>query len=103
MALLIAYGGPYLGAACLKVIQDCLAFLQPQLLRLLLAYISSYQDSRRLDDGSGPGGIQGFVITVSMFCAAVIQSIILNQACLLHVLRFTFVLTILNIVLSAVL
>jgi len=81
MALVAAYGGPYFVAACLKIVQDILGFLQPQLLRMLLAYISDYQDSRRIGGGAGPGSSQGFVIVGAMFVVAVVQSIILGQAC----------------------
>jgi ATP-binding cassette subfamily C (CFTR/MRP) protein 1 len=85
-SLFAAYGGPYLFAAGLKVIQDLLAFLQPQLLRLLLAYISAYQTSRNDRDDvlrgreilSSPG-VKGFAISFIMFAASVMQSIILNQ------------------------
>jgi ATP-binding cassette subfamily C (CFTR/MRP) protein 1 len=79
-ALAAAYGGPYLVAAFLKIAQDCLAFLQPQLLRILLAYISSYQDARRIGHDPDPGAVQGFVIAAIMFIAAAIQSILIGQA-----------------------
>ena len=66
-------------AAGLKVVQDVLAFAQPQLLRLLLAYISIYQDTR-FDSGKRPSNLQGFAIAVLMFVASVVQTIALNQA-----------------------
>lgn len=81
-ALFSAYGSPYLLAACLKIVQDCLAFLQPQLLRLLLAYISAYQSTRyrpTLGGPSGPSPLQGFAIAGLMFVAAVLQTFILHQ------------------------
>ncbi|KAJ6621301.1 metal resistance protein YCF1 [Mycena sp. CBHHK59/15] len=78
-SLFLAYGGPYLMATFLKVIQDLLAFLQPQLLRWLLAYISRYQSSRLQDGGSKPNPLEGFLIAVIMFVASVIQTILLNQ------------------------
>ncbi|KAJ7695169.1 metal resistance protein YCF1 [Mycena rosella] len=78
-SLFLAYGGPYLTAAFLKIIQDCLAFLQPQLLRWLLAYISRYQSSRYQDGGPKPNPLEGFSIAVIMFIASVIQTILLNQ------------------------
>ncbi|KAJ6591736.1 P-loop containing nucleoside triphosphate hydrolase protein [Mycena vulgaris] len=77
-SLCLAYGGPYLMAALLKVIQDCLAFLQPQLLRWLLAYISRYQSSRYQDSGPKPSPLEGFSIAVIMFVASVIQTVVLN-------------------------
>jgi ATP-binding cassette, subfamily C (CFTR/MRP), member 1 len=65
------------------VIQDLLVFLQPQLLRWLLAYISAYQAAHHSpmpgDPETGPSAIEGFAIAIIMFVAAVIQSIFLNQ------------------------
>lgn len=46
VSLFAAYGGPYTVAAGLKVLQDLLAFLQPQLLRLFLAFIARYQAAK---------------------------------------------------------
>ncbi|EAU90288.2 metal resistance protein YCF1 [Coprinopsis cinerea okayama7 len=80
-ALFVAYGGPYAVAAGLKVIQDLLAFAQPQFLRWLLSYISDYQGARLLpdDDPLRPSKFEGFAIAVIMFVASVIQTIALNQ------------------------
>jgi ATP-binding cassette, subfamily C (CFTR/MRP), member 1 len=84
-ALFVAYGWPYFLAACLKITQDCLAFLQPQLLRWLLAYISAYQSAQ---DGinfgglPGPSPLQGFAIAALMFSASATQTFILHQVCL---------------------
>ena len=72
----MAYGGAYAQAAGLKVIQDCLAFLQPQLLRLFLAYISSYHKSANSDPA------EGFTIVAVMFIASMAQTVILHQASL---------------------
>ncbi|KAH0582641.1 hypothetical protein H2248_010564 [Termitomyces sp. 'cryptogamus'] len=77
-ALFIAYGGPYAVAALLKVFQDCLAFVQPQLLRWLLSYISWYQSSR-FRDVDRPSSLQGFAIAGIMFVASVAQTVALNQ------------------------
>jgi hypothetical protein len=85
--LFVAYGQPYLLAACLKIVQDCLAFLQPQLLRWLLAYISAYQSAQGGMKFGGPPGaspLQGFAIAAIMFIAATTQSFILHQVCLLN-------------------
>ncbi|KAF8636372.1 hypothetical protein AX17_003557 [Amanita inopinata Kibby_2008] len=80
-ALFVAYGQPYAAAAFLKLVQDCLAFLQPQLLRWLLAYISHYQGARlgNLQDGTNPSWLEGLSIAFVMFMAAVIQTVTLNQ------------------------
>jgi hypothetical protein len=81
-ALFIAYGGPYAIAAGLKILQDLLAFLQPQLLRWLLSYISWYQGTRYQPD-ERPNGLQGFAIAIIMFITSVMQTICLNQVSLL--------------------
>ncbi|CCL99693.1 uncharacterized protein FIBRA_01714 [Fibroporia radiculosa] len=76
-ALFVAYGGEYAVAAFLKIIQDCLNFLQPQLLRWLLAYISDYQISRF--NSERPSPIEGFTIAIIMFSASITQTIVLHQ------------------------
>ncbi|KAI0305966.1 metal resistance protein YCF1 [Multifurca ochricompacta] len=80
-ALFVSYGGPYVVAACLKILQDCLSFLQPQLLRLFLSFISAYQSARLsgTDDKLAPSPVEGFSIAAIMFIAAITQSIILHQ------------------------
>lgn len=90
-ALLIAYGGPYAMAAGLKIVQDLLAFLQPQLLRWLLSYISRYQDTRFQSDEQ-PSELQGFAIAIVMFMASVTQTICLNQVSviLIHIFKPLF-------------
>ncbi|KAG8892492.1 hypothetical protein FRB99_002688, partial [Tulasnella sp. 403] len=72
-ALAHAYGAPYAFAGFLKVLQDLLAFAQPQLLRLLLAYITAYQTDQSLSR------FQGVALTVVMFVAALVQTSILHQ------------------------
>jgi len=83
-ALFIAYGRPYVVAAGLKIIQDLLAFLQPQLLRWLLSYISWYQISRLqpIDGSNLPSKLEGLSIALIMFVASVVQTITVNQVCL---------------------
>ncbi|KAI0731222.1 metal resistance protein YCF1 [Earliella scabrosa] len=78
VALFTAYGGPYVFALGLKIVQDSLAFLQPQLLRWLLSYISSYQKARFSGDES-PSPVEGFAIAAIMFGASIVQTIILHQ------------------------
>ncbi|KAK0497158.1 P-loop containing nucleoside triphosphate hydrolase protein [Armillaria luteobubalina] len=78
-ALFISYGGPYALAAGMKLVQDCLSFLQPQLLRWLLAYISICQSARYAHDSTKPHPLEGFSIAVLMFVASVAQTVILNQ------------------------
>ena len=81
MALFASYGGPLAFAACLKFIQDCLSFLQPQLLRLFLSFISSYQSAKLsgTDEHLAPSAVEGFSIATLMFLAAITQSIMLHQ------------------------
>ncbi|KAK0202906.1 P-loop containing nucleoside triphosphate hydrolase protein [Desarmillaria ectypa] len=78
-ALFISYGGPYALAAGMKLVQDCLSFLQPQLLRWLLSYISICQSARYAHDSTKPHPLEGFSIAALMFVASVTQTIILNQ------------------------
>ncbi|KLO11533.1 metal resistance protein YCF1 [Schizopora paradoxa] len=77
-SLFAAYGGQYGLAALLKILQDCLAFLQPQLLRWLLSYVSIYQAARE-NGGELPNPLTGFMIAAIMFVAAISQTIILHQ------------------------
>ncbi|KAF7790029.1 hypothetical protein EIP86_000977 [Pleurotus ostreatoroseus] len=82
VALCSAYGGPYAFAALLKVFQDMLAFLQPQLLRLLLSFISRYQSARPSSSPASPGApnaLEGFAIALLMFIASLTQTVILHQ------------------------
>ncbi|KAH7902881.1 hypothetical protein BJ138DRAFT_1021414, partial [Hygrophoropsis aurantiaca] len=76
-ALFLSYGGPYLFAAFLKIVQDALAFLQPQLLRWLLAFISSYQSNK--GTASEPSPLEGFSVAIIMFVASMTQTLILHQ------------------------
>lgn len=91
-ALFVAYGKPYAVAAGLKVVQDLLAFLQPQLLRWLLAYISWYQSARfaPVDGHDVPNKLEGFAIAGLMFVASVVQTITLNQVCLCYIILTIF-------------
>ncbi|KAG9023908.1 hypothetical protein FS837_005575, partial [Tulasnella sp. UAMH 9824] len=72
-AMYHAYGGPYAFAAFLKVLWDILAFTQPQLLRLLLAYITAYQAEKSRTQ------YQGVALIIAMFVATLAQTAILNQ------------------------
>ena len=66
IALFRAFGGPYFRGACIKTISDSLAFVQPQLLRLLITFVDSY---RR---GNEPQpAIRGVVIALAMFATSV--------------------------------
>ncbi|KAF8844780.1 P-loop containing nucleoside triphosphate hydrolase protein [Paxillus ammoniavirescens] len=78
-ALFVAYGGPYVGAACLKIVQDTLAFVQPQLLRWLLAYISEYQSKKGAQFAEGTSPLQGYAFAIIMFAASMAQTTVLHQ------------------------
>ncbi|KAF9269001.1 multidrug resistance-associated ABC transporter [Marasmius fiardii PR-910] len=78
-ALFVAYGKSYGFAALLKFIQDALSFAQPQLLRLLLVYISTYQGARSSTADERPSPLQGFAIAFVMFAASTAQTVLLNQ------------------------
>ena len=65
-ALFAAYESPYALAALLKLVQDILLFLQAQLLRVLLAYISKYQRARDFAEGERPSWLEGFAIALVM-------------------------------------
>jgi hypothetical protein len=86
VALGAAFGATYAEAAGLKVIQDLLAFAQPQFLRMFLSYISAYQaaTSDPTSTPKGPSTIQGVLITLGMFASAMAQTIVLHQVGLLH-------------------
>ncbi len=69
MALFRAYGGPYSVSAIFKVGNDISAFTQPQLLRLLIAFVDSYSP------GNEPQPvIMGSAIALAMFVVGVFQT-----------------------------
>lgn len=78
-SLAYAYGGTYLIAGLLKASQDALAFVQPQLLRRLLRFVSSWDDARRDDGLTAEPASRGFMITVSLFIVAVTQTAVLHN------------------------
>ncbi|WVN85580.1 uncharacterized protein L203_100729 [Cryptococcus depauperatus CBS 7841] len=73
VALFRAYGMPYLVAGFLKACYDVLNFMQPQLLKLLLAFVSSYASSQSMPP------IAGFAISILMFITANIATAVLHQ------------------------
>jgi ATP-binding cassette, subfamily C (CFTR/MRP), member 1 len=99
VSLFVAYGRPFAVALTLKFVSDILMFLQPQLLRSLLAFIARYQtarygsnvgmflwpategmeESKFVTRGEVPPAIEGFAIALLMFISASVQSVILNQ------------------------
>ncbi|GAA5903406.1 hypothetical protein JCM6882_006539 [Rhodosporidiobolus microsporus] len=71
-ALISAYGGPFFMAALYKGLQDILSFTQPQLLKRLLQFVSSYKS-----DEPEPA-FHGYLIALSMFACAVTQTLLLH-------------------------
>ena len=73
IALFRAFGGPYFKGALIKTISDVSAFVQPQLLRLLITFVNSY---RRPDPEPV---IHGVAIALAMFAVAILQTVSLHQ------------------------
>lgn len=69
-----AFGGPYFRGAAIKTISDCLAFVQPQLLRLLISFVDSY---RAGNEPQPP--VKGAAIALAMFAVSVGQTACLHQ------------------------
>lgn len=73
IALIRAFGGPYVRGAIIKCGSDVLAFVQPQLLRILISFVDSYR-------GDEPHPVmRGVAIAVGMFLVSVFQTICLHQ------------------------
>ncbi|OGM42604.1 ABC metal ion transporter [Aspergillus bombycis] len=73
IALFKSFGGSYTRGAIIKCGSDILAFVQPQLLRVLIDFISSYQT-----DNPQPI-IRGVAIALAMFFVSVSQTMCLHQ------------------------
>jgi ATP-binding cassette subfamily C (CFTR/MRP) protein 1 len=73
MAIFKAYGAPYVTAGILKALYDSLSFLQPQLLRILLSFVSSYGQDTPMPP------VAGFAISVAMFITANVATAFLHQ------------------------
>lgn len=74
IALFRAYGGPYIIAAFFKVGNDVAQYIQPQLLRILINFVKSYEG------GAEPQPvIKGASIALAMFACAVFQTTMVHQ------------------------
>lgn len=73
IAITKPFCGPYLRAAVFKTINDFLSFAQPQLLRLLIRFVRSYET-----DQPQPV-IRGAAIAIAMFGVSVTQTMALHQ------------------------
>lgn len=69
IALFRAYGGPYAFAAIYKVGNDLSQYIQPQLLRLLIRFVRSYEEGEQKEPV-----IKGAAIALGMFACAVFQT-----------------------------
>ncbi|KAJ4350561.1 ATP-binding cassette glutathione S-conjugate transporter ycf1 [Ascochyta clinopodiicola] len=78
MALFRSFGGPYFRGACIKTISDCLNFVQPQLLRLLISFVASYQAVNGQPAHPQPV-VRGAAIALGMFAVSVSQTACLHQ------------------------
>ncbi|KAG7759026.1 hypothetical protein KL911_000163 [Ogataea haglerorum] len=73
IALAKSFGGPFLVAALFKVVQDCCAFIQPQLLKQLIRFVNEYHEDPTIPM------TKGFMIVASMFILSVLQTASLHQ------------------------
>jgi ATP-binding cassette subfamily C (CFTR/MRP) protein 1 len=73
IAMFSAFGGPYLRGAIIKSGSDVLAFIQPQLLRLLISWV----DSHRTENPQPI--VRGVAIALCMFVVSVSQTAFLHQ------------------------
>lgn len=74
IAMFRSFGGPYFRGAVIKTGSDCLAFVQPQLLRFLISFVDSYRH------GNEPQPtIKGAAIALAMFAVSVAQTAFLHQ------------------------
>ena len=73
LAMFRGFGGPYFRAAVFKTMSDVLAFAQPQLLRLLIAWVDSHRRPNPQPI------IRGVAIAAAMFGVSVAQTVCLNQ------------------------
>lgn len=74
LALFRAFSGPYFRGALIKTISDMLAFVQPQLLRLIITFVDSYRPGNE----SQPA-VRGAAIALAMFATSICQTVALHQ------------------------
>ncbi|KAK5127730.1 hypothetical protein LTR08_004230 [Meristemomyces frigidus] len=74
IAMFRSFGGPYFAGAVIKTGADCLAFVQPQLLRLLISFVDSYRPGKIPQPP-----IKGAAIALAMFAVSVAQTACIHQ------------------------
>ena len=74
IAMFRSFGGPYFRGAVIKTGSDTLAFVQPQLLRLLISFVDSYRPGKVPQPA-----IKGAAIALAMFAVSVAQTAFLHQ------------------------
>ncbi|OQO03652.1 hypothetical protein B0A48_10317 [Cryoendolithus antarcticus] len=74
IAMFRSFGGPYFRGTCIKTVSDCLNFIQPQLLRLLITFVDSYRPGK-----TPQPPVKGAAIALSMFAVSVLQTAFLHQ------------------------
>lgn len=74
IALFRGFGGLYFRATLIKTVSDGLAFVQPQLLRLLISFIDSYRAGQQRQPV-----IRGAAIAIAMFAVSLSQTVCLHQ------------------------
>ncbi|KAG2736015.1 hypothetical protein G9P44_000105 [Scheffersomyces stipitis] len=77
LAIAKAFGAEFMLGGVFKGLQDALAFVQPQLLRLLIKFVNDYSESQKA--GSPIPLTKGLLIAVSMFVVSVVQTACLHQ------------------------
>jgi len=75
LALFRAYGGPYAIAALFKIVNDVTQYIQPQLLKYLIAFVNSRNEAGEEDQPV----VQGAAIALAMFAIAVLQTSMIHQ------------------------
>lgn len=74
IAMISAFGGPYMRGAIIKTVSDILNFTQPQLLRFLIGFVDSYRPGQ-----TPQPPIKGAAIALAMFAVSVAQTACLHQ------------------------
>ena len=74
MAIFRSFSGPYFRGALFKTVSDTLAFVQPQLLKLLIRFVESYAPGHEPEPV-----IRGAAIALAMFAVSVGQTMALHQ------------------------